>query len=213
MKVLVLSPHPDDEALGCGGTLRKHVVEKDHVKVVFLTSGEQGGHGRPEDEIRRIRENEAEKATKILGIRDIEFWREKDGGLRASHVLTNRLLECSHNYVPDLIYVPNEQESHPDHRAAARLVRVARRRFRAKPRILAFEVWTPLATMDEIVDITPYIEIKLAAVRAYQSQCGVLSFDDALLGLARYRGEMFCWPKEPEGIGGKYAEVFKLLPY
>ena len=73
-----------------------------------------------------------------------------------------------------------------------------------------FEVWTPLTVIDEIVDITPHIEIKLAAIRAYQSQCGVLKFDDAMLGLARYRGEFFCWPK-PEEHSGQYAEVFKEL--
>ena len=213
MKVLVVSPHPDDETIGCGGTLRKHVVEKDVVRVLFLTSGEQGGHGRSEDETRCIRESEAEKAASILGIHDIEFWREKDGALRASRVITDRLVEYIHSYEPDLIYVPNELEFHPDHRATARLIRAARRSFSINPRILTFEVWTPLATMDEIVDITPYIDIKLAAVRAYQSQCNVLRFDEAVLGLARYRGEMFCWPKVPEGIGGKYAEVFKLLPY
>ena len=84
MKILVVSPHPDDEAIGCGGTLRKHVVEGDHVRVLYFTSGEQGGHGRTKDQTRHIRESEAQKAATILGIPDIEFWREKDGALRAS---------------------------------------------------------------------------------------------------------------------------------
>ena len=65
-----------------------------------------------------------------------------------------------------------------------------------------FEVWTPLQRMDQIVDITPYIETKIAAIRAHKSQCDVLGFDDAFLGLARYRGEMFSWPE------GDYAEIF-----
>jgi len=43
-RVLVLSPHPDDESIGCGGTLNKHVESGDDIFVLFLTSGEKGGH-------------------------------------------------------------------------------------------------------------------------------------------------------------------------
>ena len=210
MKVLVVSPHPDDEAIGCGGTLHKHVVKGDHVKVLYLTSGEKGGHGRTEEETRQARESEAQQAAIILGIQDTEFWREPDGALRASRRLTEKLLITIQGYLPDLIYIPNSYESHPDHRAAARLTRSALRLETNKPKALMFEVWTPLTVMDEVVDISPYIEIKLAAIRAYRSQCKVIKFDEAMLGLARYRGEYFCWPK-PEESSGRYAEVFRKL--
>jgi LmbE family N-acetylglucosaminyl deacetylase len=175
---------------------------------VHLTSGEGGGHGLDPGETRRRREREARESAAILGIQEIELWRERDGALRAGRRLVERLAAAIEDFRPDRIYVPNEQEAHPDHRAAARLVRAARRRVKANPLVLLFEVWTPLTAMDEVVDITPHIETKLAAVRAYGSQCAVLRFDDASLGLARYRGEMFCWPK-PEPGQGRYAEVFR----
>jgi LmbE family N-acetylglucosaminyl deacetylase len=70
------------------------------------------------------------------------------------------------------------------------------------PRVLAYEVWTPLQQLDEIVDITPYMETKLRAIAAYSSQTRVMNFAAAAQGLARYRGEMHCWP------GGEFAEVF-----
>ena len=92
---------------------------------------------------------------------------------------------------------------HPDHRAAPRILRRALATARiARPKVYLFEIWTPLAKMDFIVDISPWIEIKLRAVRAYKSQCSVLRFDEAVAGLNRYRGEMHSWP------GGAYAEVF-----
>lgn len=43
--ILVISPHPDNEAIGCGESLRKHILEGGTVKIIFLTSGEQAGYG------------------------------------------------------------------------------------------------------------------------------------------------------------------------
>ena len=83
-RILVLSPHPDDEAIGCGGTLLRHVGQGDNVRVVFLTSGEKGGHGRSEADTLRVREQEAREAARILGVRQQEFWREPDGALKAT---------------------------------------------------------------------------------------------------------------------------------
>ena len=202
-RVLVLSPHPDDETIGCGGTLCSHVASGDEVRVVFLTSGELGGHGLSLEETRRLREGEATAAARILGIADWEFWHAPDGRLRASESVIRRLAALLRDWRPQFIYTTHDEEMHPDHRAAPRILRRALSTVRiGKPEVYVFEIWTPLAQMDRIVDITPWIEIKLRAVRAYESQCSVLRFDEAVAGLNRYRGEMHSWP------GGNYAEVF-----
>jgi LmbE family N-acetylglucosaminyl deacetylase len=207
-RVLVISPHPDDEAIGCGGTLRKHVVEGDSVSVIFLTSGEGGGHGREPRETARVREEEAGAAAAILGLAHAEFWREPDGRFRATRQLTERLRTRLQEWEPDVVYVTHEEEMHPDHRAAVRLVRRALTGAAApavRPTVLMFEVWTPIQWMDQVVDISAHIEIKMAAIRAHRSQCEVMRFDEASLGLSRYRGEMHSWP------GGDYAEIFAEL--
>jgi LmbE family N-acetylglucosaminyl deacetylase len=203
-RVLVVSPHPDDESVGCGGAIREHVIRGASVRVVFLTSGEQGGHGRLPKETLRVREAEARAAGAILGVGEMEFWREPDGALRATGRLVERLAGSLRAWRPQLVYVTHDREMHPDHRAACRLVRRALRQAspRTETRVLEFEVWTPLQRIDEIVDVSPHIKVKLAAIRAHKSQCAVMSFDQALLGLNRYRGEMHSWP------GGDYAEVF-----
>ena len=59
-----------------------------------------------------------------------------------------------------------------------------------------------MSEIDHVEDISGVIDTKIAAIREHKSQCSVLRFDDAFLGLARYRGEMHSWP------GGKYAEIF-----
>ncbi len=203
--ILVLSPHPDDEAIGCGGTLFQHILDGDQVQIIFLTSGEQGGHGLSPSETARMREDEARAAAAIMGFDQIEFWRLPDGKLRAGRDTVECLRTSIELWQPDVLYVPHGEEMHPDHRAAYRLVRRALTGQGApmkKPAVRMYEVWTPLKAMDIIVDISPNMDKKLAAVRAYKSQCAVVRFDDAVLGLNRYRGELHSWP------GGDYAEIF-----
>jgi LmbE family N-acetylglucosaminyl deacetylase len=204
-RVLVLSPHPDDESIGCGGTLHGHAADGDEIKVVFLTSGELGGHGLSKVETQALRETEAEEAAKILGISSIEFWRQPDGGLTANRRLVERVRQLILAWAPKYIYVPHDTEMHDDHRAAARMLKRALANTPQSERpsnVRMFEVWTPIQKLDEIIDISPFIEIKVAAIRAYTTQCSVMDFDEAFRGLSRYRGELHSWP------GGDYAEVF-----
>src|SRR5687767_7617139 len=110
MNVLVISPHPDDESIGCGGTLRKHIVEGDSVQVIFLTSGEKGGHGRSEEETIEIREKESFAAAEVLNIEKIEFWRQPDGAFEATQTNVNRLVEKIKDYKATVIYAPHYRE-------------------------------------------------------------------------------------------------------
>lgn len=70
-----------------------------------------------------------------------------------------------------------------------------------------YEGWTPLQRIDHIVDISPYVDVKRAAIKAHKSKCAVMDFEEALLGLNRYRGAMHSWP------GGDYAENFIKMSY
>jgi LmbE family N-acetylglucosaminyl deacetylase len=206
-RVLVLSPHPDDESIGCGGTLRNHAEQGASVRIIFLTSGERGGHGRSEKETIRVREKEARAAAKILGVQSVEFWREPDGLLSAGPDLIARLRGAILRWRPNIVYTTHRREMHPDHRAACRLVRdaVTNASCRVPPAsVLEFEVWTPLPRIDHVVDVSPHMQAKLAAIRAHRSQCAAMRFDEAAKALNRYRGEMHSWP------GGDYAEVFSL---
>lgn len=203
--ILVISPHPDDEAIGCGGAISKHVAEGDHVEVIFLTSGEKGGHGKSTVETIQIREQEAREAKEILKVSSIDFWNEPDGKVEASDKNIERLLNTLKKQRPDIVYVTHPNEQHTDHRTAAQLVReviVSMNGSMIKPIVYMYEVWTPIQQMDHIVDITPYIDIKRTAILAYRSQCEAMKFDEAILSLNRYRGEMHSWP------GGDFAEVF-----
>jgi LmbE family N-acetylglucosaminyl deacetylase len=69
--------------------------------------------------------------------------------------------------------------------------------------LLAYEVWTPLQQYSLVVDITPYLDRKLAALNLHQSQLANFRYDQAISGLNRYRGIM---------TGkGNYCECFQIL--
>jgi LmbE family N-acetylglucosaminyl deacetylase len=208
-QILVLSPHPDDDAIGCGGTLRKHVLDGDRIKLIVLTSGEGGGHGRQtREETAKVREAEALAACRVVGISDVEFWREPDGGLQWREELVRRLRETIRSWSPQWIYAPHLAELHPDHRAATCLLSHALdapEHSAMKDRVRLYEVWTPIQNMDEIVDISEVVETKREAIRQHCTQVEVMRLDEAALALNRYRGEMHSWP------GGDYAEVFQWL--
>lgn len=202
-RVFVISPHPDDESIGCGGAIRKHVEQGDSVRVIFLTSGEKGGHGRDERETTQIREQEAKSAARILGIEAMDFYRWPDGAVETTPAAVARLREALVAWSPDWIYVPHFAEAHADHRAAIQVLEHALQELPSySPQVWMYEIWTPLQRIDAVEDISPYMEVKMAAIRAHRSQCEVMAFDEAARGLSRYRGEMHSWP------GGDYAEVF-----
>ena len=203
--ILVISPHPDDEAIGCGGTICTHIKNGDIVHVIFLTSGEKGGHGKPEEQTIAIREQEAKDAARILKIEQTDFWIESDGNFEATDNNTARLVEKIYVFKPAVIYVPHINEDHPDHKSAYDLVKQSLQypdHVIDKPEIFCYELWTPIQQIDLVQDISDHVELKREAIRAHKSQCEVMDFDEAILGLNRYRGEMHSWP------GGDYAEVF-----
>lgn len=200
MAILVLAAHPDDEAIGCGGALRRHALDGDEVTAVFLTSGEAGGHGI--DDPGAVREREALDAAAILGITHTQFWREPDGRLQARRRLVDRLAAVIRTTGAEVLYAPHRHDDHPDHLAAAKLATRAAATCNRGIEVRHFEIWSPIRQIDHVMDISDVIDDKLRAIRAYRSQCAVMAFDEAFAGLARYRGEMHSWP------GGPYAEVF-----
>ena len=205
MNVLVVAPHPDDESIGCGGTIRLHVAAGDRVDVAFLTSGELGLEELPPADARAVREGEAEAAAGILGLASVAFLRHPDWFLgdvpEAAGADLGALVE---RLAPDRVLFPHAGEWHPDHVAAATItLTLMRERSRELTRA-AYEIWTPMSEFDAVEDVSTVMATKLAAVRAYGSQLAKFRYDDAVEGLNRFRGALagHC----------EYAEVFRSAP-
>ena len=204
MNVLVVAPHPDDESLGCGGTLCKHAARGDRVLVVFVTSGELGLKHLSREKAWAIREREARRAGGVLGVAAVEFLRLPDWSV-ADHVAraARMLRPILDREKPSRVYVPHAREWHPDHRAALRALRAACRNDGWRPEVLAYEVWTPLSGHDQVEDITAEMPRKLRALRAHRSQLSHFDYVRAVRGLNQFRGEL--------AARCRYAEVFQTI--
>lgn len=213
-RVLVFAAHPDDDIIGCGGSIAKHVKSGNWVSVCYMTSGSAGSLDYAKEELARIRENEAKRAAKVVGSRNMMFLRDPDGYLEYNEDKSRKLVELIRKIRPHAVYVHHGSDRHRDHFITYPLVRESIRRASGPwfqecdkalwsvETVLAYEVSTPLSELNYVEDISGFIDKKIAALKRHQSQVKDIWYDEAAEGLAKYRGAM---------TGkGKYCEVFQV---
>jgi len=135
--VVIFAPHPDDEVLGCGGTIAKKLAEGFNVFVVFMTDGRYGlkevGIDKNPDplELKTIRKEEALKAAKILGLKEenIFFFNIEDKSLSRHKIpALEKTIKLLRDIKPLEVFFPQELEYNPDHRATNTIVKEALRK-------------------------------------------------------------------------------------
>ncbi len=185
--MLVLSPHADDEVIGCGGVLAKHAASGDSIKIVYMTDGSRGTQEDiAREELVSLRKLEAEQARNIIGITDFIYLDYPDGELNVSQQTITAIQQELQNTAPDVVYVPFFLEAHPDHFATANILAAALRGYTRNLYIFAYEVWTPLIPTC-IVDISECIELKRDALKQFETQRVNVDFLEIFEGMAKYR--------------------------
>jgi N-acetylglucosamine malate deacetylase 1 len=216
-QVLVLAPHMDDEILGCGGALRKHVLSGAHVTVVYMTDGRRGGDpklyrcGLAQEVIEDFesalviqRKEEARKAAEIVGIQKQIFLDHPDGNLKVSHQTVKQLETILREERPTVIYLPSILDVHTDHRASSRIFYAATKNLfcanNLSPIYREYEVWTPVLS-NRIIDISDVVETKNKAIEQFGSQMAQTNYLRTQLALNAFRSIY-----HSQGFG--YAEAF-----
>lgn len=174
-RVLVLSPHIDDDVIGAGGSLRKHARSGDRIKVVYFADC------TPE----RIKE--AEEAGEIIGLNDLEFMRYESKRLLKQEDLADRLSSIINDFRPDIVYLPSLFDRHKDHLAVNHHLASLHRSNRYAFTVCAFEVWTTLVP-NLIIDISDTVAHKKEALSKHKSQLSSNDWIEAATSLNRYRG-------------------------
>ena len=193
--VLVFSPHPDDDILGCGGSIAQHIQQKNTVHVVFMTSGEKGNKKIDKTALARIREQEAVKAEKVLGCTHCVFLRNPDGKLALTDETIKQVIQSIEQTAPDFVYIPHAADSHKDHKMTYTIVTSALKTLIKQnkiplPLVYCYEVWTPLQRYTHLENISKVMPLKLAALHEHKTQLQSLAYAEAVECLNRYRGIM-----------------------
>lgn len=219
--ILFIAAHPDDVELCCAGTVFKHIAEGATVGIVDLTAGELGTRGNAE-----IRANEAKEAARIMGVSFRENLGLRDGFFDLSESNKLPVIRAIRKHQPEIIITNAIRDRHPDHGRAAQLVAEASflsgltkiemeqdgHVLRAwRPRQVYHMIQDRYISPEICVDISDYIDQKINAVMAFESQfynplseephtpISGLDFMEFLKARAREMGRL---------IGVEYAEGY-----
>ncbi len=173
--VLAFGPHPDDVELTMGGTLLKLHSLGYRTGIVDLTAGEMGTRGTREDRAR-----EAAAAGRLLNASVRENLDLGDGGLVVSAEAKRAVVEVIREHQPKLVFTNYPENNHPDHTASGTLVAEAAYlaglgKYVAggephRPNCVLYYLVPHKIAPSFVIDITPFHDAKMRAVRAYASQ-------------------------------------------
>jgi len=215
--VLVIAPHPDDELLGCGGTLLRHLAEGDAVHWLIVTAmTEQGGFSPGAMARRRQQLAAVSEAVGFTGRHEL--------GLPAAYLDTLPLADIVSgigrvlsDVQPDTLYLPYGGDVHSDHGVVFAAAKGCSKWFRypSVKRVYGYETLSetdfalppdgPGMPINRYVDISQYLERKLELLALYEGELGEFPFPrspEAIRALARLRGA---------AAGCQAAEGFQVL--
>lgn len=218
MNVLAVAVHPDDETLGCGGTLLRHAAGGDALHWLIVTAAQAPEY--TEDQA-------GEQAKQVEAVRAAYpfatlHWL-KFPSTRLDTVPLNELVEAIRRVIeevrPETVFVPNRSDAHSDHRIVFQASLAALKSFYMRSlnvsRLLAYETLSETDAAPPLpenaflptvfMDVSATLERKSQIMRLYQSELqakGLPRSLSALRALARYRGAT---------VGVEYAEAFMLI--
>ena len=216
-KILVVAAHPDDEVLGCGGTIARHAAEGDVVHVIFMADGVSSRKTSNKDDLLKRNES-AENSGKVLGIYKNYYlgWQDNRMDTVPFLEIVKKLEDLVIEISPEIIYTHHHGDLNIDHKITSQAVVTACRPIPSTSvkEIYTFEVLSSTEWARHnleyfqpqyFVDITPYMELKLAAIENYSHEMREPPHSRSkanIEALAIYRGH---------SIGVQRAEAFVLV--
>jgi bacillithiol biosynthesis deacetylase BshB1 len=190
--IVVFAAHPDDAELCAGGLLAKTVRQGRRAAVVDLTRGELGSLGAPE-----TRAREAAAAAEVLGLAERRNLGLPDGQVRDTDENRRLIVRAVRELRPRAVICPPAVDHHPDHMGVAELVRQSFYLCGIRNYLPDLPPWKPKALLHHfgsrviqpqlVVDVSDVFDIKMRAVRCYESQFTARQSGDFALRIASGR--------------------------
>ena len=203
--MVVIAPHQDDEAIGCGGALALQVRSGQAASIVVLLDGaseyEQLGLTRPA--LMEMRNEESRRAAAVIGAPPPVFLghpvlADDDAQIaEMAYILLDRKA--------DAVFIPFPLDGNSEHRIANRILAGALRKISWDVRVFGYEVWG-LAIPNVVLIIDDVIEAKTEMLRCFAFANSALDYTNSTLGLNMFHSRLL-------GAGEcRYAERFFELP-
>ena len=202
-RALVLAPHADDEVLGCGGAIMRHVENGDTVVVIIATDGGYADDIEDKAAYMARRRQESLAAADILGYGKPVFWDYADRGLICNEALIAKIKTTIERENPVVVYAPSLHEIHPDHYQLALATVQALQRLPQDILLAFYEVGIPLQP-NCLLDISNLLERKAQAIAVFTSQLARSDYKNQILGLNRFRSYTL-------GLGVTAAEAYDCI--
>ncbi len=202
-RVLVVAPHPDDEAIAAWGLMRSLRTRGAHVEVLVVSDGgasHPGSLSWPRLRLAAARRRETLRAMRTLGLAPpaITFLELADGALGDDRTLERRIGRAIlHRRAPDLIVGPEITDAHSDHRAVARAIAGVQRR---GERRVTYHVWPVQAARGArrygMILKHASLAMKRRVVRSYRSQAGLITDSPTGFTMTHRHLKAFAGPAE-----------------
>lgn len=189
-RVLILAPHPDDETLGCGGTIALYTSKGSEVRIVIISDGGQISQELAGEGINvvEMRKQESIEASKILGIGQTYFLCFPDGELALyKDEMKEKIEDIVREFNPDIVFAPSPIDYYADHIAVSEIALKLLTKIHGM-RIAFYEIYGTIR-FNALVDISSVIDVKEKAILKYH--CSLFHtpevFHEAVKGLNRFR--------------------------
>jgi LmbE family N-acetylglucosaminyl deacetylase len=217
--IIIIAPHPDDETLGCGGTILKHKAKGDNVACIFVTNIFEN-QGFSSEKVQE-RQNEIEKVSKAYNFDKVFKLNYSTTSLDSNSLLKliPDISKIFNEFMPTVVYLPNYSDVHSDHKIVFDAAYSCTKSFRYPfiKKILMYETISETEFAPSLarnifnpnyyVNISNYLNKKIEIMKIYSSELGSHPFprsEKNIKALAIYRGASSGYDK---------AEAFQLLKY